>query len=148
MTSVQVYGKWCRDTREEIVDHLPDELTWGYFRKLNEEMIEAYKDGDPPLELQAYHDHVAAGWADLIEMVDFTYGAENLEGVPLGINEDTVVVGDDLLAAVILFAFEKVALNEPPRLDPWQDLPVSIQEELTISGCLTGAQALFREGGP
>lgn len=138
---MQEYAVWCVETQGDLSTILSGEgeATWGEFQQLLEATYRTYESVDPPAELQAYHEFTTKGFGDLLDMVDFAYGAVNLEGVPLGIEEDTVIVGDDLLAAVFLFALEKMETGEAPRVDPWADLPVEIQEALTSTGCVAEA---------
>jgi len=139
LTPVQEYAQWCAATQEDLGAILSGsgEATWGEFQRLIEATHRAYESVEPPTELQAYHVFTTEGFEDLREMVDYAYGAINLEGIPLGIEEGTQLTEDDLLAVVVLFAFEKMEKGEMPLVDPWPDLPASVQEELQATGCVS-----------
>ena len=139
LTSVREYGAWCQEAQAELSDAFSgvSEVTWGDLQRLIEETRIAYESYDPPAELQDYHEFTANGFGDLLDMVAFAYQAEDMGGTPLGIEEGTVMVEDDLLAVLVLFIFEQMGSDEESVVDPWTDLPASVQKELRESGCVT-----------
>lgn len=118
LTAVQGYGAWCQETQGDLTAVLSGtgEATWGEFQELLVAMQRFFRSVEPPAELRDYHDFTTDGFGDLEDMVDFAYQAVNLEGVPLNITEETVLVEDELLAVVVLFAFEKMDSGRPLRI--------------------------------
>ena len=139
LTPLQEYSQLCASTLEKLLDDLPPEgeATWRDFRHMNQTVLEEFEGVDPPPELRDYHEYRIAVWEDLIEMVYFAYDAVNLEGIPMGIEEATLLQADEVWAIASLFALEvwEDSENNPVREHPWPTLDEETKEELISSGC-------------